>query len=331
MAETQVAPTQTLINVFLGQINGVPAHVCDARDLHAYLKNGDLFANWIKARIEQGGFAENQDFALVLENAKIKKGRGGDRRSKDYHLTLSMGKHLGMMERNDQGKAIRDYFIEKEREAIEASGQIVPANHLETLIPSEQQTLSEIVHQKAAPYGENIGKALAEIWSRLHHKFRVAKYSQLARTQLADAIVYVTSMVLRGVAAPAEPEHLTLSAAQRHQLTQAVHRSVAGFDNNGGDMWAWNRLRVKLNLRSANDIRPDQLPLALAELADIAENLMAFFHFRAELREFVEREVIGAGTPWTNNVSRKWKAQMQTTIPPRPDWLLMRQKLSIAA
>ncbi len=41
------------------------------------------------------------------------------------------------------------------------------------------------------------GKALAEIWSRLHNKFRIAKYSQLPRTRLADAIVYITQMDLK--------------------------------------------------------------------------------------------------------------------------------------
>lgn len=50
----------------------------------------------------------------------------------------------------------------------------------ETLFPSEQQTLSEIVHSKVRDLPpEQQGKALAEAWSRLHRKFRIAKYSQL--------------------------------------------------------------------------------------------------------------------------------------------------------
>ncbi|WP_295386324.1 antA/AntB antirepressor family protein, partial [uncultured Thiodictyon sp.] len=40
-----------LVPVFHGEIGGVPAQVCDARTLHAFLQNGDLFANWIKDRI----------------------------------------------------------------------------------------------------------------------------------------------------------------------------------------------------------------------------------------------------------------------------------------
>lgn len=67
----------------------------------------------------------------------------------------------------------------------------------ETLTPSEQQTLSEIAHRRAEAYGELQGKVLAQIWSRVHRKFRVSKYSLLPRTQLADAILYVTQMNIR--------------------------------------------------------------------------------------------------------------------------------------
>nr|WP_059284645.1 antA/AntB antirepressor family protein [Aquitalea magnusonii] len=36
----------------------------------------------------------------------------------NYALSIDMAKHLGMMERNEQGKAIRAYFIRMEREAM---------------------------------------------------------------------------------------------------------------------------------------------------------------------------------------------------------------------
>ncbi len=79
----------------------------------------------------------------------------------------------------------------------------------DTLLPSEQQTLQEIVHAKVASVpADRKGKALAEAWSRLHRKFRVSKYDQLRRDQLSDAILYVTQMELRDAPAPlaeAEP------------------------------------------------------------------------------------------------------------------------------
>lgn len=66
-----------------------------------------------------------------------------------------------------------------------------------TITPSEQQALSEIVDIRAREYDVNVGKAKAEIWSRLHNKFRIAKYSQLPREQLADAIAYVMQMTIK--------------------------------------------------------------------------------------------------------------------------------------
>lgn len=75
----------------------------------------------------------------------------------------------------------------------------------DTIYPSEQQTLSEIVHHRAEGLPAEIqGKALAEIWSRVHNKFRIARYQQLPRDQLSDAIVYVTQMELKTKLKPAE-------------------------------------------------------------------------------------------------------------------------------
>lgn len=73
-----------------------------------------------------------------------------------------------------------------------------------TLTASEQQTLSEIVARRANNCAD-IGKAKAEIWSRLHRKFRVAKYNQLPREQLADAIAYVMQMDIKTPPVPAMP------------------------------------------------------------------------------------------------------------------------------
>ncbi|CAG68970.1 MULTISPECIES: phage antirepressor Ant [Acinetobacter] len=104
-----------LIPVIDGDIGGEVQPCVDARTLHKWLKNGDMFANWIKSRIKTYGFIENEDFALILENTKIKKGRGGNRRSVDYLLTLDVAKELSMVENNEQGRIARRYFINCEK------------------------------------------------------------------------------------------------------------------------------------------------------------------------------------------------------------------------
>lgn len=86
----------------------------NARELHAFLEVGKDFSTWIKDRIEQYGFAENQDFAIFPEIGE-KSSRG--RRAVDYAITLDMAKELAMVERNAKGKQARQYFIECERRA----------------------------------------------------------------------------------------------------------------------------------------------------------------------------------------------------------------------
>lgn len=95
-----------------GSINGVNIQTVNARDLHTFLNNGDRFATWIKDRIEQFSFVEGTDFLSFSENPE----KGG-RPRQEYALSLDMAKELSMVERNEQGKRARQYFIECERRA----------------------------------------------------------------------------------------------------------------------------------------------------------------------------------------------------------------------
>lgn len=106
-----------LIQVAERQIGDGTIQTVNARDLHAFLGVGKDFSNWMKGRIEQYGFVENQDFVIDSPVLANQSGRGGDRRSKEYHLSLDMAKELAMVERNDKGKQARQYFIECERRA----------------------------------------------------------------------------------------------------------------------------------------------------------------------------------------------------------------------
>ena len=92
----------------------------NARELHSFLEVGKDFSNWIKDRIEKFGFNEGQDYT-VIDSPKLadQNGRGGDRRSKDYFLSLDMAKELSMVENNDKGRQARLYFIEVEKRARE--------------------------------------------------------------------------------------------------------------------------------------------------------------------------------------------------------------------
>ncbi|WP_112068364.1 antA/AntB antirepressor family protein [Herbaspirillum rubrisubalbicans] len=101
-------------------INHALVQTVNARDLHEFLQVGKDFSTWIKDRIVKYGFVLDQDFTLETNDSPVsgnQKGRGGDRRSVQYHLSLDMAKELAMVERNEKGKQARLYFIECERKA----------------------------------------------------------------------------------------------------------------------------------------------------------------------------------------------------------------------
>lgn len=84
----------------------------NARELHAFLGNKRQFVDWIKQRIEQYGFIENQDYEVIHN---FVKNPNGGRPSEEYALSIDMAKELSMVENNEKGKQARRYFIECEK------------------------------------------------------------------------------------------------------------------------------------------------------------------------------------------------------------------------
>lgn len=127
-----------LVPVFNGKINGKEQLLCNARKLHEHLQVGRDFSTWIKGKIEEYGFVENQDYILffpqtgensvkaqegivaqmgnksegIVSHLGKKSGRG--RPSIEYHLTLDMAKELAMVEKTEIGRQVRKYFIQCE-------------------------------------------------------------------------------------------------------------------------------------------------------------------------------------------------------------------------
>ncbi|MDK2377290.1 antA/AntB antirepressor family protein [Serratia fonticola] len=123
----------SLVPVISGQIGGRESNIVSAKALHKALGVGNDFSTWLKLRIDEYGFVLGTDYVIFdssnyrnqsadidqQESGWVSK-RGGDRRSKDYGLSLGMGKELAMVERNEQGRAVRRYFIQCE-EALQRS------------------------------------------------------------------------------------------------------------------------------------------------------------------------------------------------------------------
>ena len=62
--------TRVLIRTFFHEIGGFEQACINARDLHAFLEIGKFFPNWIKKRIDECGYRENQDFIIFPQNGE---------------------------------------------------------------------------------------------------------------------------------------------------------------------------------------------------------------------------------------------------------------------
>lgn len=148
----QIQPHDTLIQAV------------NARELHAFLQNKRQFSDWIKQRISEYDFVENQDFVSFSQNCEKPK---GGRPTTEYAITLDMAKELSMVERNEQGKMARRYFIECERiarQVIIAPVSVCPATP--TLSKADFAVLRTVVRDLSAQTAYPKASEMA-IWARL--------------------------------------------------------------------------------------------------------------------------------------------------------------------
>lgn len=116
-------------------INGNAVETVSARTLHEFLESKQQFATWIKNRITDYDFQENQDFICVSQKNETQRADGqiGVTVSNEYYITLDMAKELAMVERNDKGREARKYFIECERKLRETQAKLAPKTYVEAL------------------------------------------------------------------------------------------------------------------------------------------------------------------------------------------------------
>lgn len=86
--------------------------VISGRELYERLEVKTPYTQWFNRMCEYG-FTENVDF--IGFSQKSDKPQGG-RPLEDHILKLDMAKEIAMLQRNEKGKQIRQYFIEVEKE-----------------------------------------------------------------------------------------------------------------------------------------------------------------------------------------------------------------------
>lgn len=105
----QITPNIMQITITTTQ-HGVQS--VDARHLHEILEVKTRFNDWISTRTNELGFTNGIDFMSFTENP-VKPPNG--RPAIGYALTLEMAKHIAMIERNEKGRQVRQYFIDFEK------------------------------------------------------------------------------------------------------------------------------------------------------------------------------------------------------------------------
>ena len=108
---------QQLISIKQETIGENSVQAVNARELHAFLESKQDFSTWIKSRIDQYGFVEDQDYGVHKIMERQNQGLSTGQGKIEYFPSIDMAKELAMVERNAKGKEARQYFIECERRA----------------------------------------------------------------------------------------------------------------------------------------------------------------------------------------------------------------------
>lgn len=101
--------------------NAQGEQVVSARDLHAFLEVQTRFNDWIRIRIKEYDFIENQDYTLVTEKIVTNNPKNRSTFQTNYALTLDTAKELAIVEKTEKGRQARRYFIDCEKKLKQAS------------------------------------------------------------------------------------------------------------------------------------------------------------------------------------------------------------------
>ncbi|MBQ7139974.1 MAG: phage antirepressor KilAC domain-containing protein [Bacilli bacterium] len=86
--------------------------VC-GRELHRALEIQTPYKKWFERMCEYG-FIENQDYYTVGQKSPI--ANGGYQEVANHDIRLDMAKEIAMIQRNEVGKTVRQYFLQVEKE-----------------------------------------------------------------------------------------------------------------------------------------------------------------------------------------------------------------------
>lgn len=95
------------------ELNENQEPIVSGRELHKELEVKTPYTQWFD-RMKDYGFAENIDFVTVSQKCEI--ANGGYQEKIDHAIKLDMAKEIAMIQRNEKGKEVRQYFIQVEKD-----------------------------------------------------------------------------------------------------------------------------------------------------------------------------------------------------------------------
>ena len=87
--------------------------IVSGRQLHEALGVKTRYNDWFN-RMTEYGFIENQDYLAITQ--KRVTAQGNSTNQVDHIIKLDMAKEIAMIQRTDKGKAVRQYFIQVEKD-----------------------------------------------------------------------------------------------------------------------------------------------------------------------------------------------------------------------
>ena len=130
--------------------------IISGRELHQVLEVNSNYTTWFKRMCEYG-FIENIDFITCFPN--LETDLHGGQNKVDHAIKLDMAKEIAMIQRNEKGKQVRQYFIEVEKEynspeKIMARALIFANKQVETLtlVNKQQEQIINELQPKATYY-----------------------------------------------------------------------------------------------------------------------------------------------------------------------------------
>lgn len=204
------------------------------------------------------------------------------------------------------------------------------------LTTDQQTTIKTLVKSRVESLPESKrAKGAITCWSALKSKFGCS-YKEIEPGDFTDAVSLIARIVLDGEYIAKEdafnqrPAYEKINQSQYGEISSAVHSAFGGWMFTGQEEQAfYNRVRAQYSLSKFEDLPSDKFEEVMELVSDVRRMNMEFVGAACEVKRHYLSEYVAAGAPWTPDLKRKWKQLVGTSLPDRPNWLEVQQRLAV--